>query len=182
MLTNCCSLEDDPMFGSVERAIKYAADAVAIEILVGAAAERKMFEQAGVVLEACEDWNIPKIFMMYPVDSYVEQKGEMEAIRQSARAGAELGATIVKTSWAGSKAAMAKVIEACPAPLVVAGGSKKTVEETFQLVRDSMDVGAIGVAMGRNLWGAENPVKMIRAMSAVVHEGAAVKDAMAMLQ
>ena len=181
MLTNSCTA-DDPLFGSVERAIRLAADAVAIEILVGHELERKMIEQVLPVLDACEEWNIPSLFMMYPEDSHCEAIGESEAILRAARAGAELGATIVKTSWAGSKSAMAEVVEACPAPLVVAGGSKKSVQETFQLVRDSMDVGAIGIAMGRNLWGADDPVKMVQAMCAIVHEGASVDDAMGMIQ
>ena len=82
---------------------------------------------------------------------------------------------------AGIKSAMAEVVEACPAPLVVAGGGKKSVRETFQLVRDSVDVGAIGIAMGRNLWGADDPVKMVQAMCAIVHEDASVDDAMGMI-
>lgn len=181
MLTNSCTLEHATLFGSVERAVKWTADAVAVEILVGAETERQMIEQVAPVMEACEEWNMPSLFMMYPTDKYIEQVGAVEAIRQSARAGAELGATIVKTAWAGSKSDMAKVVEGCPAPLIVAGGSKKTVEETFQLVHDSMAVGAIGIAMGRNLWGAYDPVKMIKAMCAVVHEGASVQDATGML-
>ena len=181
MLTNSCT-SDDPLFGSVKRAVKYAADAVAIEILIGHEAERKMIEQALPVLDACHEWNIPSLFMMYPEDSHAEKAGEAAAILQAARAGAELGATIVKTAWPGSKSAIAKVVEACPAPLVVAGGSKKSVQETFQLVRDSIDVGAIGIAMGRNLWGADDPVKMVQAMCAIVHEGASVEDAMGIIQ
>jgi DhnA family fructose-bisphosphate aldolase class Ia len=105
----------------------------------------------------------------------------VEAIRRAARAGAELGATIVKTAWPGSRADLVRVVESCPAPLVVAGGSQKTIEATFQMTRDIMAAGAIGVAMGRNLWGAENPAKMIRAVSAMVHEDASVADAVAML-
>lgn len=181
MLTNSCTIEHVTLFGSVERAVKWAADAVALEILVGAETERHMIEQVLSVMETCEEWNMPSLFMMYPTDEYIERVGTVEAIRHSARAGAELGATIVKTAWAGSKSGMEKVVESCPAPLVVAGGSKKTVEETFHLVRDSIDVGAIGIAMGRNLWGADDPVKMIKAMRLVVHEGASVEDAMAML-
>jgi fructose-bisphosphate aldolase/2-amino-3,7-dideoxy-D-threo-hept-6-ulosonate synthase len=149
--------------------------------MVGSEYERKMIEQSLPVLDACEMWNIPSILMMYPADRHVANLGEPAAIAHAARAGAELGATIVKTAWAGSKSAMAKVVEGCPAPLIVAGGGKKTVEETFQLVRDSIDVGAIGVAMGRNLWGSAQPAKMIRAIHALVQEGAGVQDALALL-
>jgi DhnA family fructose-bisphosphate aldolase class Ia len=74
------------------------------------------------------------------------------------------------------------VIECCPAPVVVAGGSQKSIEETFQMTRDIIAAGAIGVAMGRNLWGAENPVRMIKAISAIVHEDASVANALALVK
>jgi DhnA family fructose-bisphosphate aldolase class Ia len=119
--------------------------------------------------------------MMYPSKGFSEQAGAVEAIRRTARAGAELGATIVKTAWPGSQADLARVVESCPAPLVVAGGSQKSIEETFQMTRDIIAAGAIGVAMGRNLWGADNPVRMIEAISAIVHRDASVPDALAML-
>ena len=181
MLTNSCTIEHATLFGSVARAVKWAADAVAIEILVGAETERKMIEQVAPVIDACETWNIPSLFMMYPTDSFIQQVGRAEAVRRAARAGAELGATIVKTAWPGSKDDMISVVECCPVPLVVAGGGKKSVNQTFQLVRDLMDAGVVGVAMGRNLWGAENPAKMIKAIYALVHQEAAVEDALAML-
>jgi fructose-bisphosphate aldolase/2-amino-3,7-dideoxy-D-threo-hept-6-ulosonate synthase len=182
MLTNSCTVEHAALFGSVVRAVKWAADGVALEVLVGAETERQMIEQVAPVLDACEEWNMPSLFMMYPTERYVEQVGRGEAIRRAARAGAELGATIVKTAWPGSQADLVRVVESCPAPLVVAGGSQKTIEATFQMTRDIIAAGAIGVAMGRNLWGVENPVKMIRAVSAIVHEDASVAEAMALLE
>jgi class I fructose-bisphosphate aldolase/fructose-bisphosphate aldolase/2-amino-3,7-dideoxy-D-threo-hept-6-ulosonate synthase len=40
----------------------------------------------------------------------------------------------------------------------------------------------MGVAMGRNLWGVENPAKMIRAVSTIIHKDATVAEAMALLE
>lgn len=181
MLTNSCTVDHAALFGSVVRAVKWAADGVAIEILVGADTEPRMIEQVGPLLEACEEWNMPSLFMMYPMQRFIEEVGQLEAIRRAARAGAELGATIVKTAWPGSKADLVKVVESCPAPLVIAGGSQKTLEQTFQMARDIVDAGAIGVAMGRNLWGAADPVKMIGAITTIVHQNASVSDALALL-
>jgi fructose-bisphosphate aldolase/2-amino-3,7-dideoxy-D-threo-hept-6-ulosonate synthase len=181
MLTNSCTAEYAAKFGSVVRAVKWAADAVALEVVVGADTEGRMIEQVALVLDACEEWNMPALLMMYPSKGFSEQAGAVEAIRRTARAGAELGATIVKTAWPGSQADLARVVESCPAPLVVAGGSQKSIEETFQMTRDIIAAGAIGVAMGRNLWGADNPVRLIEAISAIVHRDASVPDELAML-
>jgi DhnA family fructose-bisphosphate aldolase class Ia len=182
MLTNSCTLEHAALFGSVVRAVKWAADAVALEVLVGAETEGQMIAQVASVLDACEEWNMPSLLMMYPSQRFTEQVGAVEAIRRTARAGAELGATIVKTAWPGSRADLARVVESCPAPLVVAGGGQKSIEATFQMARDIVAAGAIGVAMGRNLWGAENPVQMIKAISAIVHHDASVADALAIVK
>ena len=182
MLTNSCTAGHAALFGSVVRAVKWAADGIALEVLVGAETEAQMIEQVGPVLDACEEWTMPSLLMMYPNDSFIEQVGRVEAIRRAARAGAELGATLVKTAWPGSRADLVKVVESCPAPLVVAGGSQKTIEATFQMAHDIIAAGAVGLAMGRNLWGADNPVKMIRAISAIVHESASVADALAGLE
>jgi fructose-bisphosphate aldolase/2-amino-3,7-dideoxy-D-threo-hept-6-ulosonate synthase len=182
MLTNSCTAEYAARFGSVVRAVKWAADAVAFEVLVGAETEVQMIEQVAPVLDACEEWNMPSLGMMYPSQRFTEQVGVVEAVRRAARAGAELGVTIVKTAWPGSRADLEKVIESCPAPVVIAGGSQKSIEETFQMTRDIIAAGAIGVAMGRNLWGAENPVQMIKAICAIVHEDASVATALAMVK
>jgi putative autoinducer-2 (AI-2) aldolase len=40
-----------------------------------------------------------------------------------------------------------------------------------------MEKGAIGVNLGRNIWQNENPVAMIKALRAVIHEKASVKKA-----
>ncbi len=181
MLTNSCTVEHAALFGSVARAVKWAADAIAVEVLVGAETERQMIEQVAPVLDACEEWNMPSLFMMYPTEHFSEQVGKVEAIRRAARAGAELGATIVKTAWPGSKADLARVVESCPTPLVIAGGSQKSAEATFQMARDIVGAGAAGLAMGRNLWGAENPARMIQAIGAIVHQNISVADALALL-
>ncbi len=182
MLTNSCTLEHATLFGSVVRAVKWAADGVALEVLVGAETERHMIEQVAPLMDACEEWNMPSLLMMYPTDRFIDQVGRVEAIRRAARAGAELGATMVKTAWPGSRADLTRVVESCPAPLVVAGGSQKTSEQTFQMARDIVAAGAIGVAMGRNLWGAEKPEKMVEAISAIIHQDVSVPDALAMLR
>lgn len=44
-----------------------------------------------------------------------------------------------------------------------------------------MEAGAAGMTTGRNIWGAEDPAAMVRALKAIVHEGATVDAAAAYL-
>jgi putative autoinducer-2 (AI-2) aldolase len=60
----------------------------------------------------------------------------------------------------------------------MAGGPKVDTElEVFEFVHDGMEKGAIGVNLGRNIWQNEYPVAMIKALRAVIHEGASAKEA-----
>jgi len=45
-----------------------------------------------------------------------------------------------------------------------------------------MEKGAIGVNLGRNIWQNEYPVAMIKALRAVIHEKASVKEANAIFE
>ena len=46
---------------------------------------------------------------------------------------------------------------------------------------DAVQAGAVGCAVGRNIWGAADPTKMTAALAAVIHGGASVAEAMKLL-
>ena len=45
------------------------------------------------------------------------------------------------------------------------------------MVRDAMDVGAVGITMGRNVWGHANIEGMTTALAAIIHEDTSVDTA-----
>ena len=47
----------------------------------------------------------------------------------------------------------------------------------MQLTYNAIKAGAVGVDMGRNIWQSENPVPMIRAIRAIVHQNTTVDQA-----
>ena len=64
-------------------------------------------------------------------------------------------------------------------PVIVLGGAASGDERAFlQGVREAIDAGAAGVAIGRNVWAQEHPRRMARALQAIVHEGASVEVAL----
>jgi len=76
-----------------------------------------------------------------------------------------------------------RVVEGCPVPVVVAGGPKMgSDEDVLRMVRMAMDAGARGVAIGRNIFQAENPTKMTKAISMIVHDNAEVEEALEFLK
>jgi len=73
-------------------------------------------------------------------------------------------------------------VSACHVPVIIAGGPKAaTTREVLQMVSDSLKAGGAGVSIGRNVFQHENPAKMVKALSALVHDGATVDEALAIL-
>ena len=88
------------LISSVESAIRCGADAVSVQVLVGSPHERHMLNNARIVAGECARWSMPLLAMMYPTEEALAEMGtEVELL--AARAGAELGADIVKVSYTG---------------------------------------------------------------------------------
>ncbi len=81
---------------------------------------------------------------------------------------AENGANLVKTYYCEN---FANVVSACPVPIVIAGGKKLSELQALDMCYKAINDGAAGVDMGRNVFQSENPVAMLKAVSAVVHDG-----------
>jgi putative autoinducer-2 (AI-2) aldolase len=64
-----------------------------------------------------------------------------------------------------------------PVPVVIAGGKKVAEQEAIRLAADAVTAGARGVDMGRTIFQSDCPEGMIRAVRAVVHEGAGAGEA-----
>lgn len=168
---------------SVEKAIQLGADAVSVHVNLGSETESEMLQELGEISETCSYWGIPLLAMMYPRGQKVENEHDVELVKHAARVGSELGVDIVKTNYTGDPDSFKEVVEGALLPVVIAGGPKvDTDEELLQMVKDSIEVGGAGVAFGRNLFQAENPGKITKAISEVVHNDLEVNEALKFLK
>ena len=168
---------------SVEKAIQLGADAVSVHVNLGSETESEMLQELGEISETCSYWGIPLLAMMYPRGQKVENEHDVELVKHAARVGSELGVDIVKTNYTGDPDSFKEVVEGALVPVVIAGGPKvDTDEELLQMVKDSIEVGGAGVAFGRNLFQAENPGKITKAISVVVHNDLEVNEALKFLK
>lgn len=180
-LSGSTSLGPDPdnkvLVAEVEEAIKLGADAVSIHINVGSDTEPEQLKILGSIARTCEEWGMPLLAMMYPRGKKIKDQYDVEVVKHAARIGAELGADVVKTNYTGSPETFKEVVRGCPVPVVIAGGPKTETDEEFcRMVYDSMQAGGAGVAAGRNVFQHKNPTAMVKAISAIVHKGAGVKE------
>lgn len=167
---------------SVQEAIRIGADAVSVHVNVGAQDEDKMLQNLGKVSDECDIYGIPLLAMMYPRGPKIQNENAPDVVAHAARIGAELGADIIKANYTGNIDTFKTVIESCPVPVVIAGGPKcKTLQEVLQTTFDSMNAGAAGLSIGRNVFQCDNPTQIAKALSAIVHENASVEQALKIL-
>ena len=104
-----------------------------------------------------------------------DKKDAIKYLKHACRVVSENGADIVKTYYCDG---FEEVVAACLSPIVIAGGTKRPTKEALEFTYNAVKAGAIGVDMGRNIFQNENPVAMIQAVRAVVHENKTAAQAL----
>ncbi len=167
-------------FYTVEDALRTGADAVAVSAFPGSPQEEATLRTLAQVVSQAHAWGLPVMGEMVPggFDSGPEFR-TAESVAISARVAAELGADWVKVPYA---AGFGRVAETCYVPAVILGGAKKGNElSMLETIRTALDAGAVGVAIGRNIFQAEHPATMTAAIASLVHDDASVDEALAIL-
>jgi fructose-bisphosphate aldolase/2-amino-3,7-dideoxy-D-threo-hept-6-ulosonate synthase len=169
------------LVNSVERAIKMGADGVSVHINIGSEDESSMLGDLGMVSQMCIEWGMPLLAMMYARGPNIKDETDVSVVKIAARVGAELGADIVKTSYTGDPESFREVVEGCPVPVVIAGGSKLGDVDTLKMIEGAMKAGAAGLSVGRNVFQHEHPDRLVRAACAIVHENKTAEEAIEFL-
>ena len=158
---------------SVQEAVRLNVAAVGMSIFVGSDYEYDSLVNLGKLVDECEGYGIP-VMAVTAVGKELEKR-DARYLGLCCRIAAEFGAKVVKTYWCEN---FEKVVNGCPVPVVIAGGPRVDTErEVFEFVHDGIQKGAIGLNLGRNVWQHEYPVAMVKALRALVHENASVKEA-----
>jgi DhnA family fructose-bisphosphate aldolase class Ia len=108
--------------------------------------------------------------------------GDIDKIIPLVRQAVELGADIIKADPTDDTSLYHLVIEtASGIPVLVRGGGKVADDELFRRTKAVLDQGAAGIVYGRNIIQHDNPAGMTRALMAMLHDGADVAQASAIL-
>jgi len=168
-------LANEGLTTSMEEAIRLNVSAVGISIFVGTEYEKDSLLNLAKLVDEGEKYGIP-VMAVTAVGKELEKR-DARYLALASRIAAELGARVVKTYWCEN---FEKVTGGCPVPVVMAGGPKvDTNMQVFEFVYDGIQNGAVGVNLGRNIWQSENPVAMIKALRAIIHENKTPKEAQA---
>ena len=164
-------LSNEAITVSIKDAIRLNAAAVAISIYVGSKYEHQTLKNLADLVDQAEDYGIP-VLAVTAVGK--EMARDAKYLSLACRIAAELGAHFVKTYYCED---FKTVVETCPVPVVIAGGKKVSELDALKLAYNAVSEGAVGVDMGRNIFQSENPVGMIKAVRAIVHDKVAVAKA-----
>ncbi len=162
---------------NVVNALKLGADAISVHINIGNEDDSLMLEDLGEIAQECREWSMPLLAMMYPRGDNITDEYSVENVKKVARIGAELGADIVKTNYTGSIDSFKEVVNGCPVPVIIAGGSEKNLMELLQMTKDCIEAGGGGVSFGRNIFQSKDPLALTNAISLIVHKNYSISDA-----
>jgi class I fructose-bisphosphate aldolase len=103
--------------------------------------------------------------------------GDTQKIVTLVRLAREMGADIVKADPTSDAADFHRVVQAARCPVLVRGGGKEGLQQVFARSRALLDQGAVGLVYGRNVYQHADPAAVVRALMAMVHDGATAQAA-----
>jgi 2-amino-4,5-dihydroxy-6-oxo-7-(phosphonooxy)heptanoate synthase len=162
----------DPTFkyqvADVEDCLRRGADAVSVHVNLGSLTEDQQLRSMAGVADACDRAGLPLMAMMYPRGPGIKDHAVLETLLHAASLAVDLGADIVKLPLDATPAAMKRVIDSCPIPVLAAGGSQRSDREFATFVADVMRSGARGLAAGRNIFMAADPAAKLREVRGIL--------------
>jgi fructose-bisphosphate aldolase, class I len=148
-----------------QEALAAGADAVITFLTVGsgdAEFERKEIERVGELARECERAGMPFFVESIARGKQVENPRDPKWLMLHTRIAAELGADVIKTENASDAETLRMVVNACPIPILVLGGSRAgSDEDVLNTVRGIVQAGAAGVFFGRNIFQADNMAELL---------------------
>lgn len=155
--------DDKRIVGTVQEAVDLGADAVSVHLNMGSATEANQIEAIGRVSTECNRLGVPLIAMVYPRGPTIMDSFNADLVAHAARLGAELGADVVKVPFPGDEGSFRAVVRGAGIPVVVAGGPKEDNLDRFVgLMRNAAEARAAGFSVGRNVFQADKPAKMLQ--------------------
>jgi class I fructose-bisphosphate aldolase len=156
----------------VEEALEWGAGAVGYTIHMGGANEALQMQEFGGIVRDAHKAGVPAIAWVYPRGKEIHDPNEPNMVAYAARFGMELGADIVKIYFPGDEGALRWAgMNAGKTEVVISGGDHVTPEEYAEKCKMIMRAGLAGVAVGRNVWQAEDPYHVVNLVKDVIYNG-----------
>ncbi|HNB03956.1 MAG TPA: 3-hydroxy-5-phosphonooxypentane-2,4-dione thiolase [Methanoregulaceae archaeon] len=166
-------LSDEKLTVTISEAIRMDAAGVAVSVYVGSANQQQTILNLTDMINHAEEYGIP-VLAVTAVGKNMAR--DLRYLALASRICQDAGARIIKTYYCEE---FSKLVDwVAPTAVVVAGGKYSSPPDALQMAYHSVQAGASGVDFGRNIFQDENPLGMIKAIKAIVHEDHTVKEAL----
>ncbi|MBU3894723.1 aldolase [Serratia rubidaea] len=144
---------------------------------------RQCVENIGRLRHACERYAMPLMIeplVMAPAGQGAAYGsiGDVEKMVPLVRLARELGADIIKADPTERMEDFHRIVEAARCPTLVRGGGKGELRAVLDKSAALMAQGASGMVYGRNVYQHDNPAQVVRALMAIIHQGAGGEQAL----
>ena len=125
----------------------------------------------------------PLVFQSNDIAGGYMVDGDLVKISHLVRQAVELGADIIKADPTDDVSVYHKVVETAGGiPVLVRGGGKVSDREILKRTSGLIEQGASGIVYGRNVIQHVSPAGIVAALMAMVHDGADVESALALVE
>ncbi|MBW6442553.1 hypothetical protein K0A97_02095 [Patescibacteria group bacterium] len=154
---------------TVEEAIKLGAVAVGYTLYIGSEHESKMFDEFAEIEKEAHKKGLTVIAWIYPRGRGIKKHSKRELMAYAARTGLEIGADIAKIQYNGNPEDLKWAVKSAgKTRVIIAGGIKKGDSQLIKQVKEIMECGAVGLAIGRNIWQNKDPLEITKKMKKII--------------
>lgn len=154
---------------TVKEAIALGTKAVGYTIYIGSAHESFMMNEFEKIEEEAHAKGLPVILWVYPRGKAIKSDTSREIMSYAARVGLELGADIIKLKYGNNPSDLKWAVKSAgKTKVVIAGGPPTSEAQLLKQVSDIMKTGAIGLAVGRNVWQNSNPLEITKRIKGII--------------
>lgn len=154
---------------TVKEAIRLGAVAVGYTIYLGSQHESIMMKEFVKIQREAHRVGLPVVVWIYPRGKSIRSKSKKELTAYASRTGLEIGADIIKIKYGGNLNDLKWAVKSAGrTKVVIAGGLKKDEKNLLRQIREIMQAGAIGMAIGRNIWQNKNPLEITKKIKKII--------------
>lgn len=157
---------------TVDEAVNLGAVAVGYTIYVGSEHEQEMIAEFSKIEEEAHERGLAVIGWMYPRGKHIDKDIDKDVLAYAARLGLELNADAVKIKYTGDVESFRGVVAAAGKTkvFVVGGPKSQNTEDVYQMAREVIEAGAVGLAVGRNVWQQEQPLEIAKKLAEIIYK------------
>lgn len=166
-------LKDHVRVATPEYALHLGATAAKVLLPVGFASAEQLGRSVELLRTIAMDCHRIGLPLMVEPALWGEGASESDSalIAHACRMGVEIGADILKIPPPSEPAVLSAIVRNSPVPVMLLGGAPRDAAGFVAEVGGWMTSGAVGVVVGRNVWGRPDPKAAVAALAATVHQG-----------